>query len=277
MQEIQRTLLVGFDSAWSNENSGSLTAALMADDNDITKEDSQPASLDEAILLIQKWQSDWNPERTIIAIDQPIVVSNTSGQRPVENIVSSIVGKHRGGVQPSSTSKSYFSQDAPIWKFVDAFGGASDPTVLSKPTSLIETYPTLHQIAMGYTLPTETEKRRLPKYNPKSTNFSRSDWKHVCSKLREDLEEIGFVTSSKKIKALGENTAPSKSDQDLVDSCFCLLTAHSVATGKAMSVGTVKSGYMVVPHNKEVLDKLKQRCIAKERDPSKFLNTLSSV
>ena len=271
---MKNVLLVGFDSAWSRTNKGAISAAFTDSNGNISEVESQKSSTGDAKELIQEWQNKWSPARTVIAVDQPIVVENESGQRPVENVVSSIIGSHLGGVQPSSTSKEVFGEDAPIWDFVEAFGGASDPRKLSADTFLIETYPSLHQIATGYTLSTDNDRMRLPKYNPTNSNFSENDWSHVCSKLSKDLKEAGFLSLAEHASSLAESTSPSKGDQDKVDSYFCLLTAYAVAVGQAMAVGGVESGYMIVPHNEQVLHALRDRCEATGRDPSTFVYAL---
>ena len=64
------------------------------------------------------------PTSTIILLDQPTIVKNLTGQRPVENIVGSAISRRRGGMQPANTSKeNMFGKDAPIWPFLTRFGG----------------------------------------------------------------------------------------------------------------------------------------------------------
>ena len=68
------------------------------------------------------------PTATIVLLDQPTIVNNTTGQRPVENIVASAVSLRYGGMQPANTSKEeMFGTKAPMWKFLARFGGPADP------------------------------------------------------------------------------------------------------------------------------------------------------
>ena len=84
-------------------------------------------------------------------LDQPTIVRNAEGQRPVENIVSSPVGLRYGGMQPSNTSKAdMFGPNAPVWQFLNQFGGATDPLFLSGDSKVLETYPVLIMIALGW-------------------------------------------------------------------------------------------------------------------------------
>jgi predicted RNase H-like nuclease len=47
----------------------------------------------------------------------------------VEHIVCSSVSARRGGMQPANTGREeMFGVSAPIWRFLNRFGGAVDPT-----------------------------------------------------------------------------------------------------------------------------------------------------
>lgn len=63
-------LLIGFDSAWG-----------------------------EAFTTIKDLQNSTQADIVTIFVDQPVIVTNQTGQRPVEKIVSSIISKLGGGVQ----------------------------------------------------------------------------------------------------------------------------------------------------------------------------------
>jgi predicted RNase H-like nuclease len=112
-------------------------------------------------------------------------VKNKEGSRQVEKIVASPVSRRYGGVQPASKSSAeMFGENAPIRRFLDSFGGPTNPLSPIPKESVFETYPVLALIALGYTLPDPNgrEKGRLPKYNPARRTFSLGDWKHVCDK-----------------------------------------------------------------------------------------------
>ncbi len=121
---MTRTLLVGFDSAWTLTNSGAIAGLLHLDDGSFV-ELGQPQTVDyrEAQEIILKWQSETSPTTTVIMLDQPTIVNNVAGQRPVENIVGSPVSLAlAGGVQPANTSKDdMFGGDAPMWPFLQIF------------------------------------------------------------------------------------------------------------------------------------------------------------
>jgi len=97
------TLLIGFDSAWTAQNSGALIGLLRSDDGTFRElGPPQIADYRQAQAAITEWQVEFAPEATIILLDQPTIVPNATGQRPVENIVGAIVGLRYGGMQPAN-------------------------------------------------------------------------------------------------------------------------------------------------------------------------------
>ena|SRR5687768_1773935 len=102
------TLLVGFDAAWTRNNSGALAGVLHLDDG--TFHDLGPPQIVDyckAECVIVGWQAEYVTAATIILLDQPTIVKNDKGQRPVENIVASPVSLRYGGMQPANTAKKY--------------------------------------------------------------------------------------------------------------------------------------------------------------------------
>ena len=121
----------------------------------------------EAEGTILKWQAEQKTVATIVLLDQPTIVKNAAGQRPVENIVGSPVSLRHGGMQPASTArKEMFGKDAPVWRFLMRFGGPANPLQPLAGTTVFETSPVLAIIALGWTLPDSRPAGRLPKYNP---------------------------------------------------------------------------------------------------------------
>src|SRR5258706_12725323 len=119
-------------------------------------------------------------QATIVFVDQPTIVKNGTGQRPVEQLVGSSVGRRYGGMQPANTGKKeMFGERAPVWEFLNRFGGPGDPRTPATDTRVFETYPVLTMIALGWTLADKRPAGRLPKYNPKGKAFSIADWNHV--------------------------------------------------------------------------------------------------
>ena len=222
------TLLVGFDSAWTAINSGALVGVLRADDGRLRELGSpQVVNYREAEHAILEWQAQQKPAATIVMLDQPTIVKNAAGQRPVENIVGPLVNRRYGGMQPANTARrEMFGQDAPVWPFLTRFGGPADPLGPLTGTWVLETYPVLTMIALGWTLPDPRPTGRLPKYNPeRKKTFSISDWRHVCQLTSIQFRERGLSGVVAWLDGAAQCNAPRKSDQDGVDACICLLAA----------------------------------------------------
>ena len=131
------TLLVGFDSAWTPTNSGAIAGVLRRSDGTFC-ELGPPHSADyrEAEAIILKWQADLMPATTMVLVDQPTIVTECDGQRPVEDIVGALVSRRGGGMQPANTSKAkMFGTEAPVWSFLGpqvrwSCGSLQESTVL---------------------------------------------------------------------------------------------------------------------------------------------------
>ena len=93
-------LLVGFDSAWTTTKSGTLVGAIHLNAQ-IFLDPGAPEIADyhKAGDLILQWQADLRPTSAIVSVDQPTNVKNAAGQRPVENIVGSLLGRQWGAMQ----------------------------------------------------------------------------------------------------------------------------------------------------------------------------------
>ena len=275
----QTTLLVGFDSAWTRNNRGAIIGVFRENDGTLRElEQPRVVNFTEASDAVSEWRNETRPDATIVLLDQPTIVTNAAGQRPVENIVASPVSLRYGGMQPANTSRAaMFGTEAPIWKFLERFGGAVTPFSPKVDVQVLETYPVLAVIALGWVLPDKRKTGRLPKYNPKKRkNFSIDDWQHICERLSEEiiarqLSDLGAWISEVKAKQ-----SPSKRDQDGLDACICLLVAMHLAESKdCLMVGDTDTGYIVVPHGDNLRGELEERCRKTNRDPSLWVRTFA--
>jgi len=271
------TLLVGFDSAWTPTNAGAIVGVLRRTDGSY-RELGMPETVTygDAARTLLRWQAEESPRTTIVLLDQPTIVRNSSGQRPVENIVASPVSLRFGGVQPANTSKhEMFGVEAPVWGFLSSFGGVPDPLQAGTGTRVLETYPVLAMIALDWTLPHGRATGRLPKYNPeRRKTFLIADWQHVCARVADSLEARGLVRLAGWSAAAGRNPKPRKLDQDGVDACLCLLVAlHLVEQRDCLMVGNTASGYIVVPHGQALSAELDARCVATGRRTADWVRT----
>lgn len=268
--KLTPTLLVGFDSAWTAANTGGL-AGVLREEGGRCRELGLPdaTNFENAAVRIASWREACRPRRTVILIDQPTIVRNANGQRPVEHLIASPVSRRRGGMQPANTGRlGMFDADAPIWTFLACFGGTLDPLDCEHADPVIvETYPTLALIALGWLREDVRPSGRLPKYNPARPTFLLDDWRWVCGRLAEALEHFGLVDIPRWLRQQEQrDTRPCKADQDGVDSCLCLLTAfHLEAKLPCLRVGNRESGLIVVPDNAALREELAARCEATGR------------
>lgn len=258
------TLIIGFDSAWSERNRGAIVAVVRESDGTI-REAGLPklANFDDAEQAIDEWKDHYQPESTVIMIDQPIIVRNATGQRPVEQIVSSSVGKRRGGMQPANTGKAaLFGPVAPVFRFLRHFGGPGNPLEPFEGTRVIETYPVLAMIALGWIVDEEATSVRLPKYNPKRTKtFSAVDWCMLCTRVADEFSSLGLAHMKQWLLELSERSLPNKSDQDCLDACLCLLAGLYFCAGhRCLMVGDYETGYIVGPSSDTLYAELRARC-----------------
>jgi predicted RNase H-like nuclease len=269
------TLLVGFDSAWTATNSGAIVGTVRHNDGTFHSLGT-PKIVDyrEAELVILEWQAELVPTATIVLLDQPTIVKNAAGQRPVENIVGSPVGLRYGGMQPANTArKEMFGKEAAVWPFLTRFGGPADPLEPIAETRVFETYPVLAMIALGWTLLDSRPAGRLPKYNPdREKTFSTSDWQYVCGLAYGAFRERGLMEIAGWIDTAAQKTSPRKNDQDGLDACLCLLVAFHLAERRdCLMVGDLKTGYIVVPHGAQLSAELHARCNQTGRMPSEWI------
>ena len=274
------TLLVGFDSAWTQHHRGALVGALQSPDgrlHELTQ--PQAASFPEAELQIRAWQTAHAPTATLVMLDQPTVVTNDRGQRPVENIACGSVSRRRGGMQPANTARvGMFSATAPVWPFLAAFGGAADPEAPMRDTRVIETYPVLGLIALHWLCPDTRPCGRLPKYNPgRRATFSRSDWCLVTARLAAEFGGLGMRMLADWCHSMAELQQPRKPEQDQIDAALCLLFAIRFAAGKpCLCIGELATGYIVVPHDGGLAQELAARCESSGRTASQWVRRITA-
>ncbi len=180
-------IYIGFDSAWTDNQNAPGAICAVGIEGGVLVQFHAPelASFDKALIFIRNVRS--NNGKTLIAIDQPTVIPNLTGCRPVDRVLASVIGWLGGGVQPASQEKkAMFGDGAPIRSFIKNLENLSKLTepkdlqeseqarVASEGLYLMEVYPALALASLGGGL----FMRRLggPKYNPKNKNYCKHDW-----------------------------------------------------------------------------------------------------
>ena len=144
-KEEMREAFIGFDSAWGGRVPGGITWVTLVGGQVDRLGEPQPASFDEAAQVIENVRAE--SDYTLIALDQPTVVPNESGSRPVDRVAGSLISRLGGGVQPANRGKKkLFGADAPVWSFLEQLGARENPPAArdeKRGLYLIEVFPAL--------------------------------------------------------------------------------------------------------------------------------------
>ena len=119
---------VGFNSAWTDnaKRPGAICSVTMAGSHVVKYDAPQSMGFKEAAEFIRKVANE--SDYTLIAIDQPTIVRNPSGCRPVERVAGSVINAIAGGVQCTNRGKvEMFGDVAPIWWLLDGLQARQNP------------------------------------------------------------------------------------------------------------------------------------------------------
>lgn len=246
------TSIVGFDSAWTDNPKapGAICVIRLNGDGVVLYLAPRLASFAEALDVIENERT--SADKCVVALDQPTIVPNLTGSRPVDKVAGSLISWIGGGVQPASRSKKgMFDEAAPIWSFKRALNAIEDPelarTALSG-TFLLEVFPALALASIERTF---CSRLAAPKYNPANRKrFKINDWQSVAEAVRR----FGMLNSLRHLdewcSLAAAIDAPKKADQDKVDALLCgLIGLHwiNASRDQSMMIGDLESGYMIAP------------------------------
>lgn len=253
--------IVGFDSAWT-DNPKAPGAICTIRINALGPQlhlEPRLASFADAIEVIRIEQSD--TDKCLVALDQPTIVPNISGSRPVDKVAAALISWIGGGVQPANRSKlGMFDDAAPIWRFKSELGAIEDPELARTASSglfLIEVFPALALATLDQAF---CRRGGAPKYNPANRKrFKPEDWHAVSSTIRRfgTLRALGQL--EQWCIANDALTSPKKADQDKIDAMICgLIGLHWFAAprGQSVMIGDLESGYMIAPATSGIHERL---------------------
>ncbi len=248
---------VGFDSAWMDNPRapGAICALSMNDGEPRRWHPPVLVGFDAAHAFIADVIA--GSRYNLVALDQPTVVPNLTGNRPVERLAGSLVGWNGGGTQPSNRGKAgMFCEASPIWRFLSALGATEDPEISRTAKDglhLVETYPAA---ALPTLAASSFGRSRALKYNPKPrSKFKPSDWVTVVTAAQAEAVSMECGHVAAWCAATAEISCPVKADQDKLDAVICLLIAlrwRLQPREKSAMLGDLVSGYMVIPVSAEV-------------------------
>jgi predicted RNase H-like nuclease len=252
---------VGFDSAWTdNPKARGAICAVGIEKGHLARFNApQLVSFDEALTFIQETRSETGA--TLIALDQPTVVPNLIGMRPVERVAGSLISWLGGGVQPSNRGRQgMFCDASPIWRFLTALGAEESPEQARTATNglyLMEVFPALALASLDNGF---FGRMSAPKYNPdRKKTFVMADWVRVAEAAARGAHMLGCKELAEWCRTAGRTAQPRKADQDKLDSALCVLIAlhwRLRAREASLLLGDLTTGYMVLPASREVREYL---------------------
>ncbi|MBX5147490.1 DUF429 domain-containing protein [Rhizobium lentis] len=244
--------VVGFDSAWTDNPKAPGAICVIRVDSHGARLHIEPrlASFSEAEALIQAERREAG--KCLVALDQPTIVPNLSGSRPVDKVAGALISWVGGGVQPANRSKlGMFDDAAPIWRFKQALGATEDPEAARTASAglfLIEVFPALALVAIESAY---CKRLGAPKYNPANRRMFRLEHWHAVA---ETIRTFGSLRALEQLELwcldVSANLMPKKADQDKIDAMICgLIGLHWLVAPREQSVmiGDLDNGYMIAP------------------------------
>lgn len=269
-------IITGFDSAWTDKKNqpGAMASIIQYANGERRWMEPRLATFSQAKTIICTL-SEQSPFHFVV-IDQPIVVRNQEGSRPVDKIAASLVSKLKGGVQPANRGKeTMFGDNAPIWKLLRniphkqiPWQARKEDQINHKPIPLkiiAECYPAL---ALPGLIPFFFTRGKGAKYNPANKkNFNIEDWVCICEFIESYAEEYEIKGLSEWAQLTKRISSPTKSDQDRLDGAICAVIGYhwyQYGTKKNVIIGDIKTGYVITPVIPSVTEILTQS--AKKRE-----------
>ena len=250
--KLKGVIIFGFDSAWTDrpDAPGAICAVGFPEEGGVQFHPPRLASFAQAQAFIASARHGFN--LALIALDQPSVVPNATGMRPVDRLAGSVVSYIGGGVQPANRGKTgMFCDLAPVWGFLAALQPVQDPDrarAALEGLFLIEVFPALALPALN-----ESYAGRLaaPKYNPAhARKFRLEHWQAVARTVGNTARSLGIPALADWAEGMMAQRKPRKADQDRLDAAICALVGVIWRAGPAGSgamLGDLRQGYMVTP------------------------------
>jgi predicted RNase H-like nuclease len=208
------TSIIGFDSAWTDQVRAPGAICIIRCELGSAPLFVAPklSGFAQALDLVRA--EALRAKRILVAIDQPTIVPNGSGSRPVDKVAASLISWLGGGVQPANRSKlGMFDDAAPIWAFKDALGAVEDPETARgsvEGTYIAEVFPALAIPSLA----TQFCGRLLgARYNPgRRRTFKLEHWSAVLDCAAAAGSVLGIEGVDEWCKSHARRSGPSKSD-----------------------------------------------------------------
>lgn len=246
--------LVGIDLAWG----GNGTTGLAVLDTSGELLDVTDARTDQGI---ESWMRIWAPGPTRVAIDAPLIVRNSSGQRRCEGLVGRYFGKFQAFCHSSNTANPNFADGGRALRLAGALNLDVDPGS-STDRRAIEVYPHPAIVAL-FGLP------QILRYKSKSGRdlpFLRSEMLRLLDLLEGLVDadvpmRVQHNQAWVQVRDTVEN-AVRKSDlgrvEDSIDAVVCAYVSayHDAVPQRTRVLGSAVDGYIVTPVQPEVAERI---------------------
>ena len=257
------TIIFGFDSAWADaaKAPGAICAIAFDERGQVEFHEPSLVSFADARAFIGSLRQDFSV--SLVALDQPTVVPNSAGSRPVDKVAGSLVSFVGGGVQPANRSKiGMFCDDSPVWSFLSDLDATQDPIEARTATAghfLIEVFPALALPAFEDAF---SQRLLAPKYNPQNRKkFRLEDWRSVTRVVQTTAQGFGVTGLASWSDRMHALSLPRKADQDKLDAALCALIGLAWRAGPvscSAMLGDLTNGYMVTPMSEFTRPRLEQ-------------------
>jgi predicted RNase H-like nuclease len=239
---------VGVDLAWGERNGTGLCVLR----GDHAVDSTRLRTLDDIV----GWLSPYTIRDCLVAIDAPLIVRNSTGRRPCEDLISRCFGKYEAGAHSSNLANSSFRTGGRASELADRLGLETDP-VLSAGSPIrraIEVYPHTALVALfglPLTLKYKGKQGRTLAYQQQEFATSTA--------LMESLSEVDpplRLTASQRWIDLTEEIRSATTGagldraEDEFDSYICAYTALYYWThglDRCRIAGDTETGYIVTP------------------------------
>jgi predicted RNase H-like nuclease len=250
------SVIIGFDSAWTD--SAKAPGAICAITFDARGQANfirpEMVTFEGALEFIDEAKHGFS--FCLIALDQPTIVPNPTGIRPVERVAASVISYVGGGVQPSNRSKTgMFDDHAPVWAFKDRLGAIEAPEdsrLTDVGLFLMEVFPALALTGLHSPF---AQRLGGPKYNPQNKKkFRILDWQAVTMTVVDISNQLGLEELSDWASEMHRHANPRKGDQDQLDAVICAIVGliwRACDRNMSAMIGDMQTGYMVTPVSTE--------------------------
>jgi predicted RNase H-like nuclease len=243
-------VFIGFDSAWTDRNKGAICAVGLENSKPAWFHEPRCVSFGQALAFVLENRSLNGV--TLVAIDQPIIVKNVTGMRPVDRVAASFISWLGGGVQPANRGRrGMFCDASPIWRFIDGLGAVQNPEyarAASEGLYLIEVFPALALASFDSSF---CGRLCAPKYNPaRRKTFRLHDFARVALAAAKVAGDFGCSSLAQWCHDCASNLRPRKADQDMLDCALCLFIGmhwRLRPASASLLLGNQQEGYIVTP------------------------------